>query len=123
MSDAWEKFQEDRGRNAVYGYLKSVFALVKRYGGRRRTKRLVRRAFRYAGLPVDKYADPFAAVIRGTSDGKPDNKTVSKWARALRYVARAKKPRHRLPAFMKNRGGINACANLYTQHFGRGGGA
>ena len=123
MSDAWEKLQEDRSRDAVYGYLKSVFALVKRYGGRRRTKRLVRRAFKYAGVPVDKYADPFAAVIRGTSDGKPDNKTVSKWARALRYVARAKKPRHRLTAFMKNRGGVNACANLYTQHFGRGGGA
>ena len=58
--------------------------------------------------PVDrdsKHANPFATVIRCTADGKPDSKTISKWPRALRYVARAKKPRHQLMAFMKGRGG------------------
>jgi hypothetical protein len=119
VSNAWERFQDDRGRDAVYRYLRAVFALVKRYGGRRRTRRLVRRAFKFAGLPVDKAAEPFTAVIRCTSEGKPDNKTISKWARALRYVARVKKPEHRLEAFMKGRGGVNACAALYTQKFGR----
>jgi hypothetical protein len=120
VADAWERFQDDRGRDAVYGYMRAVFALVKRYGGRRRTKRLVRRAFKFAGLPVDKHADPFTAVIRCTSDGKPDDKTISKWARALRYVARVKKPSQRVTAFMKSSGGVNACAGLYTQKFGRG---
>jgi hypothetical protein len=115
VSDAWDKFQDDRGRDAVYGYLRAVFALVKRYGGRRRTRRLVRRAFKFAGLPVDNHADPFAVVIRCTSDGKADNKTISKWARALRYVAAAKRPRHRLKAFMKSRGGVNACTELYPK--------
>jgi hypothetical protein len=119
VSNAWDKLQDDRCRDAVYGYLRAVFALVKRYGGRRRTRRLVRRAFKFAGLPVDKAAEPFTAVIRCTSEGKPDNKTISKWARALRYVARVKKPEHRLKAFMKGRGGVNACAALYTQKFGR----
>jgi hypothetical protein len=28
-----------------------------------------------------------------------------------------------LTAFIKKRGGINACADLYTRHFGRDGGA
>jgi hypothetical protein len=112
VSDAWERFQDVRGRDAVYGYLSAVFALVKRYGGRRRTKRLVHRAFKFAGLPLDKHADPFSAVIRCTSDGKPDSKTISKWARALRYVARVKKPPHRVTAFMKSRGGVNACAGF-----------
>ena len=119
VSDAWDKFQDDRCRDAVYGYMSAVFALVKRYGGRRRTRRLVRRAFKFAGLPADKAADPFTAVIRCTSDGKPDNKAISKWARALRYVARVKKPGHHLKAFMKGRGGVNACAALYTQKVGR----
>jgi hypothetical protein len=38
VADAWERFQDDRGRDAVYGYLSAVFVLVKRYGGRRRTR-------------------------------------------------------------------------------------
>ena len=68
--------------------------------------------------PVDrdsKHADPFTTVIRCTADGKPDSKTISKWPRALRYVARAKKPRHQLMAFMKGRGAVNGCAALYAQ--------
>jgi hypothetical protein len=119
VCDAWDDFQENRSRDAVYGYLRAVFSIVKHYNGRRRTTRLIRRAFKFAGLPVDKHADPFAAVIRCTCDGKADNKTISKWSRALRYVVRVKKPRHPLTTFMKNRGGINACAERYTKYFGR----
>jgi hypothetical protein len=63
--------------------------------------------------------DPFAVVIRSTCDGKADNKTISKWSRALRYVARVKKPRRPLTTFMKNRGGINACAGLYAEQVRR----
>jgi hypothetical protein len=81
---------------------------------------IIRRAFKFAGLPVDKHADPFAVVIRCTCDGKADNKTISKWSRALRYVVRVKKPRHQLTTFMKNRGGVNACAKRYAKYFGRG---
>jgi hypothetical protein len=63
-------------------------------------------------------ADPFSAVIRYTCDGKADNKTISKWSRALRYVARVKKPRHPLTTFMKNRGGVNGCAALFAENWG-----
>jgi hypothetical protein len=119
VCNAWDDFQENRDRDAVYGYLSAVFSIVKHYNGRRRTKRLLRRAFKFAGLPVDIRADPFAVVIRSTCEHKLDNKTVSKWSRALRYVARVKKPRHPLTAFMKNRGGVNACAGLFAKELGR----
>jgi hypothetical protein len=118
VCNAWENFQETRNRDAVYGYLRAVFSIVKYYNGRFRTKKLIRRAFKFAGLPTDMNADPFAVVIRCTCDGKADNKTISKWSRALRYVERVKKPRHQLTAFMKNSGGINACANLCAQLLG-----
>jgi hypothetical protein len=119
VCNAWDDFQECRKRDAVYGYLKAVFALVVDCKGRRRTKRLLRRAFQFAGLSFDENADPFAAVIRCTSERNLDNKTISKWARALRYVARCKRPRTGLKAFIKKMGGINACADRYTQYFGR----
>jgi hypothetical protein len=121
VCNAWDDFQECRKRDAVYGYLKAVFALVVDCKGRRRTKRLLRRAFEFAGLPLDKNADPFAAVIRCTSERNFDNKTISKWARALRYAARCKRPRTKLQAFIKKMGGINACAERYTIYLGRGG--
>jgi hypothetical protein len=120
VCSVWDDFQENRSRDAVYGYLRAVFSIVKRYSGKRRTKRLMRRAYKFAGLPIDPTADPFAVVIRCTCEHKLDNKTISKWSRALRYVARVKKPRHPLTTFMKDAGGINACANLYAKHLGRG---
>ena len=121
VCDAWDDFQECRKRDAVYGYLKTVFALVVDCTGRRRTKRLLQHAFKFAGLPFDKNADPFAAVIRCTSERNIDNKTISKWARALRYAAQCKKPRMPLKTFVKKMGGINACADRYAIYLGGGG--
>ena len=119
VCNAWDDFQECRKRNAVYGYLKAVFALVVDCKGRRRTKRLLRRAFQFAGLQFDKNADSFATVIRCTCERSIDNKTISKWARALRYAARCKRPRTPLKTFVKKMGGINACAERYARLFGR----
>ena len=53
VCNAWDDFQECRKRDAVYGFLKTVFALVVDCTGRRRTKRLLQRAFQFAGLPFD----------------------------------------------------------------------
>ena len=120
IRDAWDEFQASRARDAVYGYLEAVFAIVEHYKVRRRTNKLLRHAFKFANLPFDKNANPFTAVIRCTCDDEIDSKTISKWARALRYVAHCKVPRMRLKTFMKEAGGINACANLYARFFGRG---
>src|SRR5581483_10791790 len=38
---AWQQFQADRARDAVYDYLEAVFAIVLHYKVRRRTKRLL----------------------------------------------------------------------------------
>jgi hypothetical protein len=112
--------QETRDRDAVYRYLRAVFSIVRHCSWRRRTKKLVRRAFKFAGLPVDMNADPFAVVVRCTCEHKLDNKTISKWSRALRYAAKFKAPRVSLKTFMKSRGGINECAALYAAQLGRG---
>jgi hypothetical protein len=50
------------------------------------------------------------ASLRCTCGGGADNKTISKWARALRYASRRKKPEMRLKTFMKDAGGVNAAA-------------
>ena len=120
VCNAWGEFQASRARDAVYGYLKAVFAIVDHYGTRRRTNRLLRHASVFADRPVAKNAEPFAAVIPCTCGGLADNKTISKWARALRYVARHKKPRTPLKAFMKGMGGVNACSDRYAKSRGRG---
>jgi hypothetical protein len=111
---SWDDFQASRARDAVYGYLESVFAIVEHYKVRRRTKRLLRHAFDLADLPFDKNADPLSAVIRCTC-GNVDTKLVSKWSRALRCVQYCKKPRTPVKKFMKASGGINACAAGYAK--------
>jgi hypothetical protein len=111
---AWDDFQANRARDAVYGYMEAVFAIVEHYRVRRRTKRLLRHAFDFANLPFDKNADAFTAVIRCTCGDAADSKTISKWARALRYVARCK-PTMGLREFMKGAGGVNACADGYAR--------
>jgi hypothetical protein len=99
----------------VYGYLGAVFETVMHYKVRRKTNRLLRHASEFANLPFDGNADPFTAVIRCTSENA-DNKTISKWARALRYVARSKESGMPLKTFMKGAGGVNACAENYARY-------
>jgi hypothetical protein len=117
---AWEDFQGSRVRDAVYGYLTAVFDTVMHYKVRRKTNKLLRYAFKFADLPLNNSSDPFAAVVLCTSGGAIDNKTISKWTRALRYAARSKEPAVRLRTFMKEAGGVNACANAYARCYGRG---
>jgi hypothetical protein len=119
MRRAWHEFQASRARDAVYGYLEAVFEIVMHYKVRRRTIKLLRRAFEFANRPFDKNADPFAAVIRCTCGNTADIKMISKWSRALRYASRRKKPDSGLRKFMKGAGGVNACAAAYARYYGR----
>jgi hypothetical protein len=113
---AWAAFQKSRDRDAVYIYLKEIFRTVEHYRVRRRTEDLLRCAFEVADIPFMKAANVFTAVIRCTSCGDVDNKTISKWARALRYVAHCKTPKTELKAFIKALGGVNACADRYARY-------
>jgi len=74
VANVWDDVEETRDRDGVYGYLRAVFSLVRHYRGRRRTKKLMRRAFKFAGLPIDMNADPFAVVMRCTCEKKLDRK-------------------------------------------------
>jgi hypothetical protein len=112
---AWGEFQASRARDAVYGYLEAVFAIVEHYRVRRRTNRLLRHGSKFAHFSFDKNVDPFAAVIRCTSRRDIDSKMISKWARALRYVARRKESDIGLRKFMKGVGGVNAWADGYAR--------
>jgi hypothetical protein len=112
---AWDEFQANRARDAVYDYLQTVFAIVMHFKVRRRINRLLRHAVEFADLPFDKHADPFTGVIRCTCGGAADDKMISKWARALRYVAECKERGTRLKAFMKEAGGVNACVTRYAK--------
>ena len=118
ISSACDDFQASRARDAVYGYLDAVFAIVEHYKVRRKTKKLLRHAFKSAGLPFDRNADPFTAVIRCTTEDI-DSKTASKWARALRFVTRCKVPPAQMKTFMKEAGGVNACADLHAKQCAR----
>ncbi len=120
VCDAWDDFQESRSRDAIYPYLKAVFSLVGHYERRGRVRRLLRRATAFAGLEFERDADPFATIIRSTSERSCDTKTTSKLARALRYCAYRKRAPRQLMAFIKAHGGINACADLYAKWLGRG---
>jgi hypothetical protein len=117
--EVWKQFQTSRARDAVYGYLEAVFAIVEHYRVRRKTKKLLRHAFKFAELPFDRNADPFAAVIRCTCADLADSKAISKWARALRYVARCKVSPTQLKTFMKEAGGVNACADRHAKYLRR----
>jgi hypothetical protein len=113
------EFQGSRRRDGVYEYLTAVFAIVMHYKVRRRTNRLLRHAFAFANLQFDRDRDAFSTVVRCTCGNAVDAKTISKYARALRFAAACKRPQTSLKRFMKKMGGLNTCAGLYAKHFGR----
>jgi hypothetical protein len=115
VCDAWNDFQASRARDAVYSYLGAVFALADRYKGWRRTRKLLRHAFSFAGLSFDETADPFTGLIRCTCDSAIDYKAISKYARALRYATHCQVPTKRAKKFMKETGGVNECAQRYAR--------
>jgi hypothetical protein len=80
-----------------------------------------RRAVRLRRLEVSDREDPFAAVIRCTTDpAKADKRTRSKWSRVMRYAAAYKADSEALDQFVKRKGGINSCAGRFSRCLGRG---
>jgi hypothetical protein len=118
---AWEGAQSSRDRDAIYGYLTAVFALVAWWTAERREIDRARRALRLQRLKVSDGEDPFAAIIRCTADpAKADKRTRSKWSRALRYAAVYKPDSEALDRFIQRKGGINECAGRFSRWMGRG---
>src|SRR5438105_3755460 len=78
VRSAWEDFQASRTRNAIYGYLSAVFELVIWWITEDRAVSRARWALQLQHLDLPTTDEPFAAVIRCTSDpGKVDKRTRS----------------------------------------------
>jgi hypothetical protein len=120
VRNAWEDVQSSRDRNAIYGYLSAVYDLVAWWTADGRETERSRRALRLQRLEVSEREDPFAALIRVTADAaKADKRTRSKWSRVMRYAAIYKPDSEPLDQFVKQRGGINACAARFSRRLGR----
>jgi hypothetical protein len=98
-----------------------VYALVAWWTAEGQEIDRARLALRLQRLEVSEREDPFAAVIRCTSDpAKADNRTRSKWSRLMRYAVAYKPDSEPLEQFVRRKGGINACAARFTRWLGRG---
>jgi hypothetical protein len=116
---AWSEMKQKHARKAIFGYLDAVFELVMLYSRRGQIAGLVQRVLKMEGFPVRRM-DPFSAIIRCTADSNLDRRTMSRWSRALRYLAHHKDPAMSLKKFVVEAGGINACADLFALTLGRG---
>ena len=80
-----------------------------------------RRALRLQRLAVSDREDPFAAIIRCTTDpAKADKRTRSKWSRLMRYAVAYKPDSEAFDQFIRRKGGINACVARFGRCYGRG---
>jgi hypothetical protein len=121
LEDEWETYQATRDRDGIYGYLASVFELVRWWAHERKSVEYARRALWLRGhRSLIKEPEPFAAVILCTADSeKVDYRTRSKWSRVLRYAAVYKDLDEPLAHFVRSRGGINKVAARYARRLGR----
>jgi hypothetical protein len=87
--------------------------------GRGKAANRAGRALHLRGYSSAREPEPFAAVILCTADhDKVDDRTRSKWSRALRYAAEYKDLDESLRDFMKRKGGINRCASRFSPALG-----
>ena len=122
VRNAWDECQAHRERDAIYSYLTAVFDLVAWWAAEDRALERARKALQLQHLDLPSTDEPFAAVIRCTSDpGKVDKRTRSKWSRVLRYAAEYKSSFEPLAAFVQRKGGINKCAGRFARWLGRPG--
>ena len=116
VRNAWAKCQRRRRRDAIYTYLGAVYELVTRWAAEERAVERARRALRTRLLIISEREDPFAAIIRCTTDpARVDMRTRSKWSRVMRYATAAKDQAEPFQQFVQRKGGINRCASRYTR--------
>ena len=91
LQNEWETVQASRNRNAIYQYLAAVFELVTWWEHDQKEIEYAHRALHLRGHNSVREPEPFAAVILCMSDpNKVDDRTRSKWSRALQFTAEFK---------------------------------
>jgi hypothetical protein len=120
VRNAWEESQASRERDAIYTYLTAVFDLVAWWVADNCAVERPQKALRLHNMRPTDHDEPFAAVIRCTADpAKVDKRTRSKWSRVLRYALQYKDHSEPLDQFIKHKGGINRCAERFSDRSGR----
>jgi hypothetical protein len=120
LQTEWEAAQASRDRGAIYQYLTAVFELVTWWDHEGRAVKRAHRALHLRGYSSVREPEPFASIIRCTSDpNKADDRTRSKWSQVLRYAAEYKDLDEPLRDFIKRRGGLNACSARFARRPGR----
>ena len=108
-------------RMAVRALLEAIFNLVTRWETEDRLEEGLYRLLDSLKAPVPlRIGEAFAVVIYCTAP-HVDQKSRSKWARALRYAAANKPDDEPIRKFIKREGGINACASRYAEYTLRAG--
>ena len=103
-------------RMAIRTFLGAIFNQVYRWQAEDRLKEQLYRLLDTLKAPVPlKIGEAFAVVIYCVAP-HVDQKSRSKWARALRYAAANKPDDEPIKKFIKRNGGINACASNYAQY-------
>jgi hypothetical protein len=116
LKQAWERFQKDRDRDAVYDFLTEVFELVAWWHAEKKTVKYAAKFLARSYFEGPNKIEPFGAVILAAAEPAIlDKRVVSKWARVLRYAAAYKSPADDLAKFVKAKGGINDCAARYSR--------
>jgi hypothetical protein len=106
---------------AVHRFLGAIFNLVSVWEAEDRLEEGLYRLLDSLKAPVAlKIGEAFAVVIYCTAP-HVDQKSRSKWARALRYAAATKPDDESVKKFFKRKGGINACASRYAECVRRSG--
>jgi hypothetical protein len=118
---AWRKYRENNTRDSVYGFLTSVFEIMTIWQADGRAKTRAQRALILEGCKQPRSIDPYSALMAVAAHPQAiDERTLAKWSRVERYSAEFKLSSTPLRKFVKKRGGINACAALFTRRMGRG---
>jgi hypothetical protein len=108
-------------RMAVHRFLGDIFNQVSVWEAEDRLEEGLYRLLDSLKAPVPlRIGEAFAVVIYCIAS-HVDQKSRSKWARALRFAAATKPDDESIKRFIKRNGGINACASRYAQHARRSG--
>jgi hypothetical protein len=101
-----------RSRFAFYEYLAAVLELYGRLRRRNQAKPLARRIAKLFGLRKQNRTHPIRSIIDATSTA--DNKTKSRWSRALQYAWLERKTWTDLGSFLRGNGGPAGCAAQFA---------
>jgi hypothetical protein len=101
-----------RNRFVFYDFLAAVFELYGQLRGIKQARKATIRVAKLFGLHLQKRMHPIRVIINATSTA--DNKTKSRWGRALRYAWRERRTWTDLGSFLRENGGPAGCAGQFA---------